>query len=526
MDKVVEALITYNGGVIGDIFSKMVYQGFVDWFHGKEEGSFYNHEYYMGKHKDISIKVAKNVFDDIENILAKVKKKEVSNSFLFMLGVLSSSICVGINIKTNKEFLLTKDKNFLDYIHSKGLLDGEIETIKARLDRSLMKDIKSGTFTCMELRLGVDKIKVVGKSGLHIGVDGDIFCFPLASLLAISNFLSSQEGVFRVYENSDNRLKKVVVSFNKNHSVELGYMDINVGYNVRGNFLECYDLESPLHDINIVQLKVMNIEKIEKVTSQDIDTTLHKIDSPLLRKWVFTRINRLNLSDLRNIQLVGIKDFTVMWDKKEVLIKELSKLSTKDLYYFALNNRGVLGDAVEGLEKARKWVAKEFKNFTSVHLPLDELSRIKELKKLLQKGVLRVVYKTLKGKVVTAYATNNRRVLMKIYGEDYVKHLETPSVKIEEVMNKIIEKQLSEDEKLQIISDYGLSTYEIDINHIDRSLIKIKQDLEYEEMSKQKAGYIVYRDLFASYQHEFIKMFHISRVIKVEASILYDEVVT
>lgn len=520
MNKLIQYVLDYNNDFIANLFRKQVVEVYDKWLLGLEEGSFYNHEYYMVRDKDESKKVINYMLDDIKPYLLKLKKKEVSNSFLYMLGVLyCGGVSLCYDIETSKHYFYTKDKKFLEYIHSLGILESDIDYLLSSLDKSLIKDINNEVFTCVELRFDKDTIKGVVKRNLVIGLKGNLFCYPLKSLIDIGNMLKSKKGYYRVVLKENKKIKTYNVSFQYN-GVDTGMiskLSLPI-YNPIANCIQCYDLESPLDEVGIVQLNLMGIFKIMNIDEGDINKSLRNLDSLLFRKWLFSKIRRLDLKELQSLQLIGVKDYTNMKSKVEVLIRELSKMSTKDLYYFALANEHVLGNIEKGVDNVRKWAFKVFKNFTEVELPSDRKSKIIELKRLLSESVLKVTYIKKDGKITTHYATNNQKILERVFNKNYVEKLETTGVKVKYLLNLFKENNFSEKEKLELISKYGLSAYDINVNNIDSGLLQIKDHLDKEEREKNKQGYIVYRNVLATYRDDYIRMFHVDNVLKVEVS--------
>jgi hypothetical protein len=306
--------------------------------------------------------------------------------------------------------------------------------------------------------------------------------------------------------------------------VEAKIRRIRPGYDPIRQRYTLYDLESSVYSLGLASFRPEMLNYVKIINPHSINTACHNVDFDVLRQIFATRIRALKAAQLDAFKYIDLSSYANMTDKQNALIEQAEKEDNRKLLSLMQAHPEIFGDINEALEKRRRIMPKFLKGFQPVELPNTEQERVALLRDLLSKGVVQFVTTTKDGRVSGKLASNNSKVLERIYGKDYVQKYETVSLRIKEVKAAIergeVKSRKEAEElavKFNILPSIDATEYLKGGKATLAALDTAIKELEEKSASRTRnPAYVLYRNLKAENSDNFYGQVNVNSLISVE----------
>lgn len=283
------------------------------------------------------------------------------------------------------------------------------------------------------------------------------------------------------------------------------------GYDVLQQKFLAYDLEASIYSVGVASFRPEMLDKL--VPAKKIDTSHHHIDFRDLRGVFKTRIRNAKAEQLDKLKYLDLSGFSKMKDKIEAILMTAEKEPDARLYWLMRNNPEVFGDIEEALNTRKKVTPKFLKNFKPLDLSVHPMERRDVLQKALKEGVLKFTTRGKTGFIFEAVGSNNPKVLMRVYGKDYVKRFESIRNRVY-YLKEMLDKEIKSPADLdRVWVEYGLEGYvdkdlffagKNDLGFTREALNAfLQRTVDYGRRKNEFYNLITYRNLYASHRDEY-----------------------
>lgn len=480
---------------------------------------------------------------DVEKLL-----EGVTPAYAAIFQALSDLIFVGLD--TTKEgyptALYTRSFHVIKRMVDAGMVqpDNVNKVMKDLTGTKTANGVSEGTFCVVRLDFeqyvnGIPTFKLtVPRSNLKVlGNDAEYMLVPLIFYAVFSQILqnatveqafefekTSVTGNIRHQATISPNVVKLVYANSDPEDVEAKIRRIHPGYDPIRQRYTLYDLESSVYSLGLASFRPEMLNYVKIINPHSINTACHNVDFDVLRQIFATRIRALKAAQLDAFKYIDLSSYANMTDKQNALIEQAEKEDNRKLLSLMQAHPEIFGDINEALEKRRRIMPKFLKGFQPVELPNTEQERVALLRDLLSKGVVQFVTTTKDGRVSGKLASNNSKVLERIYGKDYVQKYETVSLRIKEVKAAIERgevKSRKEAEELavkyNILPSIDATEYLKGGKATLAALDTAIKELEEKSASRTRnPAYVLYRNLKAENSDNFYGQVNVNSLISVE----------
>lgn len=521
---------------------------------GKSDQFFFNIDAYLNAapsaKKDMATKGIARLEQYIEENGWKIAPKfleRLSGDYLAIFYALEQYVHVGIDMEKEgyPSALYTRATNILRYLSQNGQLEGDLDKILSALHGSKTeKSIKEGNFVVV--RLDVEGVKegnpifkgVIPRSNLEIGLGKQFVFIPVPFFYMFENMVFSHflDKPFNFVKStvigpvshnvaiSPNVVREVYAG-NDGDLVESKIRKIKVGYDVIKQRFFAYDLEASLHSLGIASFRPEMLDSIKEISYDEIDKSKHNVNFNYLRGIFKTKIKSLTREQLEKLNFIDISGFANMKDQVEAILTAADNKTDAEVYAFMKNNPHIFGDIEEALAKRERVAPKFLKGLEAVALPTSEEKRIKLLSDMLERGVVKFTAISKSGTLLERTASNNKKVLERMLGKDYVKQFESIRNKLYHVRDMITNGEIKSKLDLEKVGveynildyvdpkDYFSGNMNDAIEAIDKAIEELKQKAASRKTSESM---LLYRNIYATDPKDFFGTVNVNNIVAVE----------
>lgn len=467
----------------------------------------------------------------------------VSNEYLGVFSILNEIPVVGVNLEKEDYpvALYTRSFDVLEKLNSAGYLANYDDSILNYLyGKTFATKLKKGEQSLVRLDLvesvdGKVLLKLT-KARETYRVGENFYMLPLFGHNMIANELSKTMGnaiaveygvdettlsrkittidptvVQAVYEKSDD----------KREVAKRAKVAGATQYDILSMTMQMVDIESSTEALGIIRVRPEMLHSIKVVGLDQVDTSRHNVDFTLLRGIYNTRIKGAKLEAIDNLALIDVSSYATLQDKKKAYLDHGASLRNTLIYTVIKQNEDFFGNLEEGLEARRRVTSRFLKGFESVELTGDKDAKVAQLRSLMDKGVVKFSAQRKDYTIYNRRVSNNREVLSRMLGEDYVKYFESAKNRLYEAGKQIQANNLDKKGLQELVFEYDLFDL-VDVNAFTSSRSEAgKQIYEAigtidEKKKAPKEGYVTFRSIDASSSENFYGSIDVDKIMEVE----------
>lgn len=289
-----------------------------------------------------------------------------------------------------------------------------------------------------------------GRGTIDAAVSESVVKSPkLISYLAAGQ---STEGVWQKFgKNRDHFLtasSKVITAFyggKKTPSQEVKdkvlYGKRRLGLDITKFRFGFYDLQGALNSVEMSKLDPLTFLQFREYTAKDFQNSRKLVSNTAkIPPFILSSVYRESVEQLFDKKVDAVDLWNALNIPAEILESKFgdehkrycigaSKFSTIELYRIMTENKGVFGNVDARIAEKMKTLGIADKQLKRVNLSEDVYTRANELKEALSKGICVITY--AQGSNTSKHiVTTNPKVLMAVYGVDYVARYESKSSRI------------------------------------------------------------------------------------------------
>lgn len=481
----------------------------------------------------------------------------LSHQYFANFQALEDLLFVGVDTETQTDkkwfpsALYTRSVEILTYLSTNGQLANSLPEALEKLRKKTLTSLTQGLMPVLRLDpvsseggKPIFEAKVPQKS-LDAGTGRPFALIPVGAYYLFANILRSRSSDTpirfeassvigtKAYNIATSPIVYVKVYRNSGFQNEEIFGNLNrmvTGFDLTTIRYYAYNLEESFYNYGVVNFRPEMLDVLKPITIQDLDTSRHTINYPLMRAIYKTKIRNLTASTAINITFDNPSSYANLTDFKEALITRGENLSNKDLHLLMKQNPDIFGNLEEEIEKRKRLQLKVLKDLKHVDLPSSNAERKQLLDQLLKTGVVRITAKRkTSNSILDVYATNNHDVLFQTLGRDYIKKYETTRLRLDAVKRMLqLQTLVSRRDLEQMMVDYNIQDYLVE--HLNSStnttfytteIVAILEEAIQQllEKSKQRSispNNILYRNIYAEDQKELYGNVEASNIIAIE----------
>lgn len=552
-----------------DKIQKVMEDNFKKAFSGQTDEFFKIFDNYLlalGENK--FLEYARAGYSKVEQIVAQgyateKKQQEVlnalSSSYYANYQVLEDMLLVGVDLETQDDkkwhptALYTRSIPILMYLERNQQLENTLGEVLQKLEKKLLPSIVKGLQPVIRL----DPVSSIGdkpvfkatvpQKSLDVGGDRPYVLIPLGAYYMFANFMKTL-GV-KSLMNFETTSIKGLKSYNiatspvqygkvyaqsgfSNEDILMKLNRMVIGFDLTTLRYYAYNVEDSFYNYGVISFRPEMLNRISPITLNQVNTSQHCLDYPLMRAVYRTKISQLNMKTAEKITFDDYRSYANLNDFKEALLIKEKQLSNRELHALMVSNPDIFGDVEEEVEKRRRLQLRVLKGLKPVELPNSVEERKKLLDDLLMQGVVHIIAKRkTSNTILDVYATNNPNVLRQVLGKDYVKQYETVRIKLLDIQRFIdATSSITRKDLEKLIVEYNLQEYlgeavgrfttsTGDVNLIEFSLYIDEVIVELRRTSKERkfSPYrVLYRNLNSSSSKDLYGNVEASNIIAIE----------
>lgn len=495
------------------------------------------------------------------------KLKELSVTYVAMLGVLHNYVCVGIdcreveNVETGKieisyeNALYTRNRDVIKLLAMRGLIATDEAKINKVLDdlegAKTVNGFKDETIYAIRLdvvglRKGLPVFDVASpKSRLNAGTNKDFVLIPVPFYYRVTNSLATKlkDRPFKFTKYSNGKIITHIATFSAD-TVRKCYVDCDplqvdakikktkIGFDVARIRIMAYDLESSLSSIGVASFRPEMLEELKPTNVKMEHVVLHNIDYDNIVAVYESKVKKFNVAQLKQVRFIDIKGYATARDLQEGLLLYGSQLSPKELYTLMKQNAYLFGDVDTLIANKEKASPKILKSLKLVDLDVYETGVEKKVavEKMLNTGLVRLTMISKSNKVYERYCSNNVAVLERLLGKDYIAKFESIRHRIKDVKAKVESGEIDSRGKLEKVAvEYDILSYVNSAELFNKAIDKgfsgkavLSLDVALEELNNKRKprtmpeSYIIYRNVKAKSADDFYGTVNCDTLLNVE----------
>lgn len=210
-------------------------------------------------------------------------------------------------------------------------------------------------------------------------------------------------------------------------------------------------------------IRAYNPQNRQQIEIPELRRTSENYRDVVAARMIFTSVvsrMRKEYFELFENDVPALANVKLCKDKRAVLLRWSIDVSDEDLYDLLSSSRfdNMLGGPLkERCKVRRRTMPTYFKNYK----PVAEFKDYDKLSEILMNGVLQVAYITSSGNLQTLNLTNNKYVLRKTYGENYIAVWETSRIRLLTALAEMTDMQaggvvFKNPEQLELLRKYDL----------------------------------------------------------------------